>query len=65
MTRSSALKQNAKKEDEVCRSISALSQKAVGTLKGKNEGYGNREGFIEFSFQVSLKDWVERVGRMG
>jgi len=58
MTRSSALKQSAKKEDEVRRSISALSQKAIGTLKGKNEGYGNRDGFIEFSFQVSLKDWV-------
>lgn len=61
----SALKQHSKKDDEGHRSISTLSQKAVGTPRDKSEGYGDRDGFTEFSFRVSLKDWVEQVGRMG
>lgn len=31
-----------------------MSQKA---LRGKNEVYGNRDGFVELSFQLGLKDW--------
>lgn len=31
-----------------------MSQK---TLRGKNEVYGKRDGFMELSFQLGLKDW--------